>query len=72
MMKKNEFEEIKNKIKIANDLSNNDLVSILEKTSLEFDITKNSILSLSMYLDELENIYNYVLKEYENRTNVRK
>lgn len=71
-MNKKDFEAIKENIKKLNELTNNDLVDILDKTSIEFDITKNSILSLSMYLDEIEKIYNHVLKEYENRVNVRK
>lgn len=71
-MTKIEFEDIIDKTSKLNELNNDMLVSILEKTSLEFDITKNSILSLSIYLDKIEEVYNTTLKEYEKRTNVRK
>lgn len=71
-MTKIEFEDINEKTNKLNELNNDALVSILEKTSIEFDVTKNSILSLSVYLDKVEEIYNKTLKEYEKRTNVRK
>jgi len=71
-MTKAEFEEILEKSNNLSELNNDKLVSILENISLEFDITKNSILSLSIYLDKIEEVYNATLKEYEKRTNVRK
>ncbi len=71
-MTKTDFENIKNKILDIKNQPNSELYDVLEKISLEFDITKNSILSLSSYLDELENIYNTTLKEYEKRTNVKR
>ena len=71
-MTKTDFENIKNKILDIKNQPNSELYDVLEKISVEFDITKNSILSLSSYLDELENIYNTTLKEYEKRTNVKR
>jgi hypothetical protein len=71
-MTKTDFENIKNKILDIKNQPNSELYEVLEKISVEFDITKNSILSLSSYLDELENIYNTTLKEYEKRTNVKR
>ena len=71
-MTKTDFENIKNKILEIKNQPNSELYEVLEKISVEFDITKNSILSLSSYLDELENIYNTTLKEYEKRTNVKR
>lgn len=68
-MKKEEFEKIKEDVKNLKDLPNKDLVSILDATSTEFEIVKNTILSLSQYLDDIENMYNTTLKEYDNRTN---
>lgn len=63
-----EFNDIKEKLKNINDLENNKLVNILEKTSIEFEIVKNTILSLSQYMSDIEDIYNLTLKEYEKRT----
>ncbi len=71
-MTKTDFENIKNKILDIKNQPNSELYDVLEKISVEFDVTKNSILSLSSYLDELENIYNTTLKEYEKRTNVKR
>jgi hypothetical protein len=68
-MKKEEFEKIREDAKNLKELPNKDLVSILDATSTEFEIVKNTILSLSQYLDDIENIYNTTLKEYDNRTN---
>lgn len=71
-MTKKEFESLKEEIKDIKNINNDKLIQIMENISIEFDVTKNSILSLSMYLDSLEEMYNFVLKEYEDRTNVRK
>jgi len=68
-MTKEEFEKIKEDFKNIKDLPNKDLLNILDKTSIEFEVVKNTILSLSQYMDDIENIYNSTLKEYEKRTN---
>lgn len=66
-MSRKEFDEIKESIKNIKDKSNAEIYTILEKMSLEFDIVKNSLLSLSSYLDDVESIYNSALKEYDSR-----
>jgi hypothetical protein len=33
----------------------------------EFETTKQNILGLSVYLDKIEELYNTILKEYQNR-----
>jgi hypothetical protein len=68
-MTRQDFDKIKGDVKILKELPNKDLVLILDVTSTEFEIVKNTILSLSQYLDDIENIYNTTLKEYDNRTN---
>lgn len=68
-MIKEEFDKIKEDFKDIKNLPNKDLVDILDKTSTEFEIVKNTILSLTQYMDDIENIYNSTLKEYEKRTN---
>lgn len=68
-MTKEEFNKIKEDSKNTKELPNKDLLEILEKTSTEFEIVKNTILSLTQYMDDIENIYNLTIKEYEKRTN---
>ena len=33
----------------------------------EFDLTKENIINLTMYLDKLEELYNNTLKEFQSR-----
>lgn len=68
-MTKIEFDNIREKLKELKELPNKELIEILEKTSQEFDMVKNTILSLTQYLDDVEEIYNKTLKEYETRNN---
>ena len=62
---------MENKIKeIIDDFknkSNKDLVSVLDFTSKEFEVTKEKVITLTRYLDKLENTYNTVLKELNSR-----
>ena len=43
------------------------LEETMDKISLEFESTKNTILGLSFYIDKLEEMYNNLLKEYTDR-----
>ena len=52
--------------------SNKDLIFALEFIKQDFELSKNSLLKLSEHIDKLETTYNVLLKEYQNRTNVRK
>jgi hypothetical protein len=66
-MKKEEFENIVN---LQNDLKeqpNSKLIEVMEILSTEFDLTKENIINLTMYLDKLEELYNNTLKEFQSR-----
>jgi hypothetical protein len=41
----------------------------MDKLTSEFETTKNTIIGMSFYLDKLEELYNNLLKEYNERTN---
>jgi hypothetical protein len=66
-MEKNEVVE---NIKHLKELPNAKLVEIMDILSNEFENTKTTIINQTHYLDKLEIMYNTVLKEYEERTNL--
>jgi hypothetical protein len=39
----------------------------MDKLTSEFETTKNTIIGMSFYLDKIEELYNRILKEYQNR-----
>ena len=66
-MKKEEFENI---VKLQSDLkdqSNSKLIEVMDKLTTEFDLTKENIINLTLYLDKVEELYNNTLKEFETR-----
>jgi hypothetical protein len=66
-MKKEEFENIVN---LQNDLKeqpNSKLIEVMDTLTTEFDLTKENIINLTMYLDKLEELYNNTLKEFQSR-----
>lgn len=52
--------------------SNKDLVLAMEFIKKDFELTKESLINLSLHLDKLELSYNTILKEYESRGLVTK
>jgi hypothetical protein len=67
-----EKEQIDKIGEILNDFknhSNKDLVLAMETLNKEFETTKETVIKLTYYLDNLENNYNAILKEYRERTN---
>lgn len=62
-----EFETILKEQGDLKNLPNSRLVEIMDKLSIDFDFTKNNIINLTMYLDNVEELYNKALKEYELR-----
>ena len=49
--------------------SNKDLVNVMERINEEFEKTKQQVINMTYYLDNLEITYNKVLKEYQKRNN---
>jgi hypothetical protein len=62
-----EQEKILDIIKDYKNKSNKDLITAMNYLSEDFEFTKNSILKFSEHLDKLENTYNLLLKEFNNR-----
>jgi len=63
-------EELKVIVEVAKDCKkapNNRLEQTMDKLAEEFETTKQNILGLSLYLDKVEELYNTILKEYEDR-----
>lgn len=48
---------------------NNELIKAMDFLTEDFDETKQMIIELSVHLDNIETLYNKVLKEYKFRTN---
>lgn len=66
-MRKEDLENIIKEQGNLKNLPNNDLVSFLESLTDEFELTKTNLINLTIYLDKIEELYNNVLKEYDNR-----
>ena len=66
-MTKEEFENILNLQNNLKELPNTKLIEIMDKLSSDFDLTKNNIIGLTLYLDKVEELYNKSLKEYQSR-----
>ena len=68
-MKNEKFEEITNEITNLKDLPNTKLVEYLDLLSSDFETTKESIIRSTLYLDKIEEMYNRILKTYQERNN---
>lgn len=55
--------------KKLNEKSNSDLTGMLDNLSNHFNITKNIVINLTYELDQIEELYNKILKEYNKRQN---
>ena len=66
-MTKEEFENI---VKLQSNLKeqpNTKLIEVMDNLTSVFDLTKENIISLTVYLDKIEELYNNTLKEYQSR-----
>ena len=71
-MTKEELEHIIEEQPNLKNLPNSKLVDFMDLVSSDFEITKQNIINLTIYLDKLEELYNNTLKEYQFRENGRK
>lgn len=63
-------EELKVLTEVAKDsknVPNAKLEQSMDKLAEEFETTKQNIIGLSFYLDKIEELYNTMLKEYQER-----
>jgi hypothetical protein len=70
-MKNEEFQNILDEQKNLKDLPNTKLVEFMDLLSSDFELTKQSIINSTVYLDKIEELYNNVLNVYQDRTNGR-
>lgn len=62
-------EKVKKIVEELTTSSNKELIFALDVLNKDFEDTKLSIINLTKHLDNVEIIYNRVLKELNNRTN---
>jgi predicted ATP-grasp superfamily ATP-dependent carboligase len=67
-MVKEEFENIVKELGDLKNLPNTKLIEIMDKLTTDFDLTKNNIIGITLYLDKVEELYNKSLEEYQSRT----
>ena len=67
-MVKEEFENIVKELGDLKNIPNTKLIEIMDKLTTDFEVTKNNIIGLTVYLDSVEELYNKTLKEYQSRT----
>ena len=68
-MTKLELNAIESQKTNLKNLPNTVLVSFLENLNNGFESTKQDIIGKTLHLDKIEELYNIVLKEYQNRVN---
>jgi len=64
-------EKIEKSMRIINEYkssSNKDLMFVMDIIQEDFEVTKDSLIKLTHHLDNLENTYNIILNEYNQRT----
>jgi hypothetical protein len=66
-MTKEEFENIINEQSNLKNLPSATLSNFMDLLSADFEITKDNIIKQTIYLDKLEELYNNILKIYQER-----
>jgi phage terminase Nu1 subunit (DNA packaging protein) len=66
-MTKEELNEIIDSQKDLKNIPNSTLISQMDLLTQDFDDTKEKIISMTYYLDKVEELYNNILSEYQNR-----
>jgi hypothetical protein len=66
-MIKEDFENIINEQSNLKNLPNTTLSNFMDLLSTDFEITKDNIIKQTIYLDKLEELYNNILKIYQER-----
>jgi hypothetical protein len=66
-MIKEDFENIINEQGNLKNLPNTTLVKYMDLLSSDFEVTRENIIKKTIYLDKLEELYNNILKVYQDR-----
>ena len=67
-MTKKDYDIIKEQIPNLKNLPNNKLIDWMDKLNVDFEEKKALIINLTLDLDNVELLYNSILKEYQTRT----
>jgi hypothetical protein len=67
-MTKEELDEIVNEQSNLGNLPNAKLIKFMDLLSEDFEITKRNVITGTIYLDKVEQLYNNILKTYNERT----
>lgn len=70
-MNKEDFKNIISEQKQLNELPNSRLIKSMDTLTEEHERVKQLIINNTIYLDQLEELYNNILKVYQQRTNAR-
>jgi hypothetical protein len=65
------FEEMNEIVSDMKNRGNSDLTKVMDFLSEDFEETKNLIIELTVHIDNIETLYDKVLKEHTARTNGR-
>ena len=68
-MKDEKFKEILDSQLSLKDVPNTKLVEYKDLLSSDFELTKESIIKSTLYLDKVEELYDRLLKVYQERNN---
>jgi hypothetical protein len=68
-MNKEEFDNIIKEQLNLKYLPNNKLIEMMDLLTKDFELTKETIINSTRYLDKVEELYNNTLKVYQDRTN---
>jgi hypothetical protein len=68
-MKNEEYQTIIEEEKNLKELPNSKLIEFMDLLSSDFEITKQSIINSTIYLDKIEDLYNKILNIYQERAN---
>jgi hypothetical protein len=66
-MERKEFENIIETLGDLKNLPNAKLIEMMDKLSIEFEVTKSNIINTTYHLDKVEDTYNRILKEFDSR-----
>jgi hypothetical protein len=66
-MLKEELENIISQQSDLKNLPNSELIKSMDLLTTDFESTKQNIINLTYYLDNIEELYNLILKEYQSR-----
>jgi len=61
------YDEVTEIVSDLHNRGNKELVQVMDYLTEDFDETKTLIIELTKHLDNIENLYNSVLKEYKRR-----